>query len=94
MTGPHTLSAKRTRRMARDTGIPTITRAWNLRGPEYYWATWDHEHGFYNMRTGEVEYEKGNKIHHPSCYGPGHVLLVELEPFDNDGRWPIQGEDR
>lgn len=74
--------------MAKDTGIPTITRAWNIQGPVYYWATWDHEHGYYNMRTGEVEYRKGTTVHPATCYGADGRLLVELEPFEDDGRWP------
>lgn len=82
----NTLSARSTRRLAQDTGVWTITRAWGLNGTEYGWATWDHEHGRYNKRTGAVEY---SEEHHATCYGPDGILLTELEPFEDDGRWPL-----
>lgn len=43
-----TLGAKSTRRTARETGIPTITRAWVDNEADHHlvlFATWDHLHG-------------------------------------------------
>lgn len=88
-----TLSAKGTRRIARETGIPTITRAWVDNEADHHlvlFATWDHLHGWYDRRTGETEEQTADEDvrHLPSCLAQDGTLLVELEPFDDDGRWP------
>jgi len=87
-----TLSAKSTRRIARATGIPTITRAWVDNEADHHlvrFATWDHLHGWYDRRTGESDQEThDNVVHVASCYGADGALLVELDPLDDDGRWP------
>lgn len=89
------LSAKSTRRLARTLGEPTITRAWVDNAEDHsvtVFATWDHVHGWLDRRSGAWDYEPD--LHIDACYDERGDLLVELDPLDDDGRWPIQGYDR
>lgn len=95
------LSAKMTRRLARQLGDPTITRAWVDNGTDHHviqFATWDHLHGHYDRRDGFHATRRLARAddpgHLPACYGGDGHLLWELDPFDDDGRWPIQGDTR
>ncbi|MFP3467193.1 hypothetical protein [Leifsonia sp. SIMBA_070] len=86
------LSATSTRRLARLLGEPTITRAWVDNERDHHvilFATWAHEHGRFDRRTGASTYEKGDDVTHAaSCFAHDGSLLLDLEPFDDDGRWP------
>lgn len=83
------LSAKGTRRLGRELGLPTITRAWAaVTGPLVIFATWDHEHADYDRSTGSLFWQKDAPAHQPECFDADGSLLVELDPFDDDGRWP------
>jgi hypothetical protein len=91
------LSPKSTRRLARDLGEPTITRAWINNGFDHHfimWVTWDHVHGWYDRRAGQQGLTEPGYGHIPSCYGEHGELLLDLDPFEDDGRWPIHGIDR
>ncbi|MFF2053720.1 hypothetical protein ACFVU2_19105 [Leifsonia sp. NPDC058194] len=93
------LSPKSTRQLARDLNEPTITRAWVDNGFDHnvvMFTTWDHEHGFYNRRTGQrgEPLPGGGGWHLPSCYDDRGQLLLDCDPFEDDGRWPVQGYDR
>lgn len=87
-----TLSAKSTRRVARALDLPTLTRAWVDNEHHHqlvHWATWDHEHGWYDRRTGDWGYDTIlAPWHMPSCYAPDGTLLLDLDPLDDDGHWP------
>lgn len=90
------LSAKSTRRTARQVGESTITRAWVNNGSDHnviLFVTWDHQHGWLNRKTGEVGWELDEEVvHFTSCRDEEtHELLPELEPFEDDGRWPTAG---
>lgn len=81
------LSSNSIRRIARVIDLPTITRSWSYGGYVMEFATWDHEHGWYDKKTGEWDIDKDAR-HLTSCYDAEDVLLVNLEPFDDDGHWP------
>lgn len=80
-----TFSAKGVRRFGRQIGNPCVTRAWAADGGRVVqFVTWDHVHGQLDKRSGVVA-EDG---HLPSCFAEDGTLLVELEPFEDDGLWP------
>jgi hypothetical protein len=89
------MSPQSTRRLARQLHDPTITRAWVNNSYNHMivlFATWDHGHGWYDRRTGETSGAKPDTTAHmPSCYGEDGELLLELDPFVDDGRWPTTG---
>lgn len=91
------LSAKSTRRVGRQLNEPTITRAWVNNGQDHnviLFVTWDHRHGWFNRKTGEsdIPVDATDADHFTSCYDDElHELLAELEPFEDDGRWPTAG---
>lgn len=91
------LSAKSTRRVRRQLGEPTITRAWVNNGQDHnviLFATWDHRHGWFNRKTGETGWDipAEEADHFTSCYDQElRTLLLELEPFEDDGQRPSAG---
>lgn len=85
------LSARSTRRLARELGVPTITRAWVNNTDDHQvvrWVTWDHVHGLLDRRTGAWEYADPDDPHEHWCVGDDGELLKEIDPFEDDGRWP------
>lgn len=96
------LSAKSTRRVGRQLNEPTITRAWVNNGQDHHvilFATWDHQHGWFNRKTGEVGWDipAEDADHFTSCRDdedPRRPLLAELPPFEDDGRWPTAGGEK
>jgi hypothetical protein len=83
--------------VARTIENPTITRAWVNNGQDHHvilFATWQHEHGWFDRKTGEhgIFPPDTYGLHPTSCYVEGtSELLAELEPFEDDGRWPTAG---
>lgn len=79
------MNAKSTRRVIRAVDDLTITRAWVNNGEDHdvvLFATWQHEHGWWDRSTGVFGYNKGGHVEHfSSCYDAEHQLLMELEPF-------------
>jgi hypothetical protein len=61
------LSSRSTRRIARATGLE-IARAWGHGGYVMNFVTVDHEHGWWNKKTGEWGLDdKTSVVHYTSC---------------------------
>lgn len=79
------LGAKNIRKIRAAMGDETVTRGWVNNGQDHdvwYFATWDHVHGWWDTKTGETHYDLGpNAEHFSSCRDENGQLLLELEPF-------------
>lgn len=60
------LSARSTRRIARSTGLDVV-RAWSYGGYVMAFVTSAHEHGTWDKKTGEWEWEQPPVRHFTSC---------------------------
>lgn len=59
------LSDRSRRRIERSTGL-TILRAWGHGGYVFAFVTDDHRHGFWDMKTGDWEWQEP-PTHYTSC---------------------------
>jgi hypothetical protein len=64
--GAQRLSARKTRRIARATGLPVI-RAWSHGGYVHDFVTQGHLHGWYSLKTGEWGIEAQVRTHYNTC---------------------------
>jgi hypothetical protein len=62
--GSSRIGARKTRKMAAATGLDII-RAWSHGGYVHSFVTADHQHGYYDLKTGEWEFVCGG--HFSSC---------------------------
>jgi hypothetical protein len=62
------LNARRTRWLARETGLPVI-RAWGHGGYTYDFVTAGHLHGWYDRKTGSWAIEAWKTWHYDTCPG-------------------------
>lgn len=70
------LSPRSTRRIARSTGLD-IVRAWSHGGYIMTFVTADHQHGMWDKKTGEWEWDDDPTFHYSSC--------SELFPSTSEG---------
>ena len=64
--GAQRLSERKTRKIARATGLPVI-RAWAHGGYVYDFVTAGHLHGWYSLKSGEWGILAGWVLHYDTC---------------------------
>ena len=87
--GAQRLSDRKTRGIARATGLPVI-RAWSHGGYVHDFVTQGHLHGWYSLKTGEWGIEAEVRTHYDTCPRPdGWTGWVSDDQMFPDGVPPL-----
>ena len=92
--GAQRLSERKTRRIARATGLPVI-RAWSHGGYVFDFVTAGHLHGWYDLKTGGWGIETTVSSHYDTCPRPaGWTGWTGEDPMFPDGVPPLTSAEQ